>query len=167
MFFRTCSSRVEQFLYPATRRRNYQIDKVMEAFGNGGLLGRGAGEGNVKDVLPDAHADFVFAVVGEEFGLVVCLLMVGVFAFIVLRGLLRLMREHDPFVVLAGAGLIAGFGLQAFVNMFSTLQLMPTKGMTLPFISYGGSSAVAVGLGMGMLLSLTRAGAEPRGTAAG
>lgn len=150
--------RFDQFMYG--KGGNYQIEKVMEAFSNGGLLGRGAGEGSVKDSIPDVHADVVFAVVGEEFGLVVCLLLVGVFAFIVLRGLLRLMRERDPYVVLAGAGLIAGFGLQAMVNLFSTLGMMPTKGMTLPFISYGGSSAVAVGLGMGMLLSLTRARAR-------
>jgi len=147
--------RFDQFMYG--KGGNYQIEKVMDAFANGGLFGRGAGEGTVKDTIPDVHADVVFAVVGEEFGLIVCLLLVGVFAFIVLRGLLRLMREQDFFVVLAGGGLIAGFGLQAMVNLFSTLGMMPTKGMTLPFISYGGSSAVAVGLGMGMLLSLTRA----------
>jgi len=150
--------RFDQFMYG--KGGNYQIDKVMEAFSNGGLLGRGAGEGSVKDSIPDVHADVVFAVVGEEFGLIVCLLIIAVFAFIVLRGLLRLMREQDPFVVFAGTGLIAGFGLQAMVNFFSTLGMMPTKGMTLPFISYGGSSAVAVGLGMGMLLSLTRARAR-------
>jgi len=148
--------RVDQFLY-GKGGGNYQIDKVMEAFGNGGLSGRGAGEGSVKDSIPDVHSDVVFAVVGEEFGLIVCLLLVSVFAFIVLRGLLRLMREQDLFVVFAGAGLLAGFGLQTMVNLFSTLGMMPTKGMTLPLISYGGSSAVAVGLGMGMLLSLTRA----------
>jgi cell division protein FtsW len=153
--------RFDQFMYG--KGGNYQIDKVMEAFSNGGLLGRGAGEGSVKDSIPDVHADVVFAVVGEEFGLVVCLVLVGIFAFIVLRGLLRLMREQDPFVVLGGCGLIAGFGLQAMVNLFSTLGMMPTKGMTLPFISYGGSSAVAVGLGMGMLLSLTRARARDDG----
>jgi cell division protein FtsW len=151
--------RFDQFMY-GKGGANYQIDKVMEAFSNGGLFGKGAGEGSVKDSIPDVHADVVFAVVGEEFGLVVCLLLVGVFTFIVLRGLLRLMREQDMFVVLAGSGLIAGFGLQAMVNFFSTLGMMPTKGMTLPFISYGGSSAVAVGLGMGMLLSLTRARAR-------
>ena len=129
---------------------------ALEAFGNGGLLGRGPGEGRVKDVLPDAHADFVFAVAGEEFGMVVCLVIIGVFAFIVLRGLLKLLKEQDLFIVLACAGLVTSFGLQAFVNMASTLQLIPTKGMTLPFISYGGSSVVAVALGMGMLLALTR-----------
>ncbi|HEX3991039.1 MAG TPA: FtsW/RodA/SpoVE family cell cycle protein, partial [Acetobacteraceae bacterium] len=109
-------------------------------------------------------ADVVFAVVGEEFGLIVCLLLVSVFAFIVLRGLLRLMREQDLFVVFAGAGLLSGFGLQTMVNLFSTLGMMPTKGMTLPLISYGGSSAVAVGLGMGMLLSMTRARARDERT---
>jgi cell division protein FtsW len=151
--------RFDQFMY-GKGAGNYQIEKVMEAFSNGGLFGQGAGEGMVKDSIPDVHADVVFAVVGEEFGLIVCVLLVGVFAFIVLRGLLRLMREQDLFVVFAGTGLIAGFGLQAMVNFFSTLGMMPTKGMTLPFISYGGSSAIAVGLGMGMLLSLTRARAR-------
>jgi len=135
---------------------NYQIEKVMEAFANGGLFGRGAGEGVVKDKIPDVHADVVFAVVGEEFGLIVSLLIIAVFAFIVLRGLLRLMREQDLFTILACSGLLAGFGLQTMINLFSTLGMMPTKGMTLPLISYGGSSAVAVGLGMGMLLALTR-----------
>jgi cell division protein FtsW len=135
---------------------NYQVHRSLEAFGAGGLMGRGPGEGHVKDVLPDAHADFVFAVVGEEFGLIICLILVGIFAFIVLRGLLRLLAEGDVFVVLASSGLVASFGLQAFVNMASSLALIPTKGMTLPFVSYGGSSVVAVALGMGMLLALTR-----------
>ena len=135
---------------------NYQVTTALEAFGNGGLLGRGPGEGHVKDVLPDAHADFVFAVAGEEFGMLICVFILAVFAFIVLRGLLRLLREQDLFVVLSCTGLVTGFGLQAFVNMASTLRLIPTKGMTLPFVSYGGSSVVAVALGMGMLLALTR-----------
>jgi len=135
---------------------NYQVTTALEAFGNGGLLGRGPGEGHVKDILPDAHADFVYAVAGEEFGMVICVVILAVFAFIVLRGLLRLLREHDTFIVLSCTGLVTGFGLQAFVNMASTLKLIPTKGMTLPFISYGGSSALAVALGMGMLLALTR-----------
>ncbi len=135
---------------------NYQVITALEAFGNGGLLGRGPGEGRVKDILPDAHADFVFAVAGEEFGMLICVVILSIFAFIVLRGLLRLLREQDLFVVLACSGLVTGFGLQAFVNMASTLRLIPTKGMTLPFISYGGSSVIAVALGMGMLLALTR-----------
>jgi cell division protein FtsW len=135
---------------------HYQINTALEAFGNGGFAGRGAGEGRVKDILPDAHADFVYAVAGEEFGMVICVVILAVFAFVVMRGLLRLLREQDLFVVLSCTGLVTGFGLQAFVNMASTLGLIPTKGMTLPFISYGGSSVIAVALGMGMLLALTR-----------
>jgi cell division protein FtsW len=148
-------SRVMRFIHP-DQGDHYQVDTALQAFGNGGLLGRGPGEGRVKDLLPDAHADFVFAVAGEEFGLLVCLTIIGIFAFIVLRGLLRLVQENDEFAILAASGLVTGFGLQAFVNMASALHLIPTKGMTLPFISYGGSSALSVALGMGMLLSLTR-----------
>jgi cell division protein FtsW len=148
-------SRVTRFLEPGVGD-SYQVNTALEAFGNGGLLGRGAGEGRVKDILPDAHADFVFAVMGEEFGMLICLLVLSIFAFIVMRGLLRLLSEHDEFVILASSGLVASFGLQAFVNMASSLHLIPTKGMTLPFVSYGGSSVLAVALGMGMLLALTR-----------
>jgi cell division protein FtsW len=154
-FFPHVRSRVERFLHP-DQGDHYQVDTALQAFGNGGLLGRGPGEGRVKDLLPDAHADFVFAVAGEEFGLLVCLVILGIFAFVVLRGLLRLVQEADEFVILAASGLVTGFGLQAFVNMASALHLIPTKGMTLPFISYGGSSAISVALGMGMLLALTR-----------
>jgi cell division protein FtsW len=148
-------SRVQRFLHPDSGD-SYQVTTALEAFGNGGLLGRGPGEGRVKDVLPDAHADFVFAVAGEEFGMLVCVVILSLFAFIVLRGLLRLLKEQDLFIVLASTGLVTGFGLQAFVNMASSLHLIPTKGMTLPFISYGGSSVMAVAMGMGMLLALTR-----------
>lgn len=148
-------SRVDRFLDPAAGD-TFQITKSMEAFGHGGLWGRGPGEGRVKNLLPDAHADFVFAVAGEEFGFAVCLLILALFTFVVVRGLLRLLGETDLFVVLAATGLLAQFGLQAFVNMASTLHLIPTKGMTLPFVSYGGSSVLAIALGMGMLLALTR-----------
>ncbi len=154
-FFPHVRSRVTRFLDPATGD-SYQVNTALEAFGNGGLLGRGPGEGRVKDVLPDAHADFVFAVVGEEFGMVVCMVLLALFGFIVLRGLLRLLAEQDLFIVLASCGLVTSFGLQAFVNMGSALHLIPTKGMTLPFVSYGGSSVLAVALGIGMLLALTR-----------
>jgi cell division protein FtsW len=155
VFFPHVRSRVTRFLHPE-QGDHYQVDTALQAFGNGGLLGRGPGEGRVKDLLPDAHADFVYAVAGEEFGLIVCLLILSVFAFIVLRGLLRLVQENEEFNIVASAGLITGFGLQAFVNMASSLHLIPTKGMTLPFISYGGSSALSVALDMGMLLALTR-----------
>lgn len=148
-------SRVQRFLDPAVGD-HYQITTALEAFGNGGLFGRGPGEGRIKDILPDAHADFVYAVAGEEFGMLACVLIAALFAMVVLRGLLRLLNEPDPFIVLASSGLITGFGLQAFVNMASTLHLIPTKGMTLPFISYGGSSVLAVAIGIGMLLALTR-----------
>ena len=147
--------RVHEFLHPVGSN-TYQVMTALEAFGNGGLFGRGPGEGRVKDILPDAHADFVFAVAGEEFGMLVCLVIVGIFAFIVLRGLLRLLKEQDLFNLLACSGILVGFGLQAFVNMASSLELIPTKGMTLPFVSYGGSSVLAVALGIGMLLALTR-----------
>ena len=149
------ASRINRFLDPRSGD-TYQVNTALEAFGNGGMFGRGPGEGTVKSVLPDAHSDFVFAVAGEEFGLFACLLVVGLFSFIVLRGFARLLQEQNLFVLLAIAGLLAQFGLQAIVNMGSTLHLMPTKGMTLPFISYGGSSLLALSLGMGFLLALSR-----------
>ncbi|WP_229681181.1 FtsW/RodA/SpoVE family cell cycle protein [Neoroseomonas lacus] len=155
LLFPHVQSRVQRFLDPASGD-SYQVNVALEAFANGGLLGRGPGEGRVKNVLPDAHADFVFAVAGEEFGMVICLVILGLFAFIVVRGLARLLSETDLFVMLAGTGLLTQFGLQAFVNMASTLHLIPTKGMTLPFVSYGGSSVLAIAMGMGMLLALTR-----------
>jgi len=107
-------------------------------------------------VLPDAHSDFIFAVAGEEFGLVMTLLIVGLFLFVVLRGFVRAFKETDLFVQLAVSGLLVQFALQAIINMASTLNLMPTKGMTLPFISYGGSSMFALAIGLGMVLALTR-----------
>ncbi len=148
-------SRVERFIHPKLGD-HYQIDMALAAFSHGGLTGRGPGEGRVKDLLPDAHADFVFAVAGEEFGMILCMVIVLTFLFIVVRALLRQLAEDESFTPLAVTGLCAGFGLQAFVNMGSTLHLIPTKGMTLPFISYGGSSAMSVALTIGMLLALTR-----------
>ncbi len=155
LIFPHVQSRVHRFLDPSSGD-SFQVSVALEAFANGGLLGRGPGEGRVKNVLPDAHADFVFAVAGEEFGMVLCMVILAVFAFIVVRGLMRLLGETDLFVMLAGTGLLTQFGLQAFVNMASTLHLIPTKGMTLPFVSYGGSSVLAIAIGMGMLLALTR-----------
>ncbi|OAN46625.1 cell division protein FtsW [Paramagnetospirillum marisnigri] len=148
-------NRVAKFLDPAGNG-GYQVETAMKAFKNGGLFGKGPGEGRVKLSLPDAHTDFILAVGGEEFGVVLCLLVVALFAFIVLRGFSRVLKEDNLFVVLATAGLLVQFGLQAMVNMASTLRMMPPKGMTLPFISYGGSSMVALALGMGMVLALTR-----------
>ena len=148
-------SRVNRFLDPASGD-TYQINTAMEAFMNGGLFGRGPGEGTVKSGLPDAHSDFIFAVAAEEFGLVVCLVLVALYAFIVLRGFARALQETDLFSLLAVSGLCVQFGVQALVNMGSTLHLIPTKGMTLPFVSYGGSSLLAIALGMGFVLALGR-----------
>ncbi|WP_374441568.1 putative lipid II flippase FtsW [Stella sp.] len=157
------TSRINRFLDPAAGD-SYQIDRSIEAFANGGLFGRGPGEGTIKNWLPDAHADFVFAVAGEELGLIACLFIVLLFAVVVVRSVLRVTSEQSLFVILAAAGLATQLGLQAVVNMASSLHLMPTKGMTLPFISYGGSSMLALALGTGMLLALTRrrfGGIEP------
>lgn len=155
LLFPHVASRVDRFIDPDAGDR-YQVTTSLEAFENGGLFGRGPGEGTVKQSLPDAHADFILAVAGEEMGFVACLAIVGLFAFIVIRGFARLLQENDLFVLLAAAGLLAQFGLQALINMGSTLDIIPTKGMTLPFISYGGSSLIALAIGMGMLLALTR-----------
>ncbi|MEK9706958.1 MAG: putative peptidoglycan glycosyltransferase FtsW [Alphaproteobacteria bacterium] len=149
------TSRIDRFLDPKSGD-TYQIERSIEAFSSGGLFGRGPGEGQVKTVLPDAHADFVFAVAGEELGLILTLMIVALFAFIVLRGMARAMSEHNLFILLAVSGLLVQFGLQALINMSSSLQLIPTKGMTLPFISYGGSSLLGVAFGLGMTLALTR-----------
>ncbi|HTW50802.1 MAG TPA: putative peptidoglycan glycosyltransferase FtsW [Stellaceae bacterium] len=149
------TDRINRFLDPSAGD-SYQVRRSLEAFMAGGIWGKGPGEGTVKDFLPDAHADFVFAVAGEEFGLIACVMIVGIFAFIVLRGLSRLMEEQDQFILLAATGLLLQFGLQAVINLASELRLIPTKGMTLPFLSYGVSSMLALALGMGMLLALTR-----------
>ncbi len=133
-----------------------QAQTALSAFGNGGMFGLGPGEGQVKQYLPDARADFVFAVAGEEFGLFFCAFIILVFGAIVIRAMVRLLAEQNLFVLLAAGGLIIGFGLQAFVNMASALSLIPTKGMTLPFVSYGGSSVLAIAIQMGFLLALTR-----------
>ena len=149
------ASRIDRFLDPASGD-SFQVNRGLEAFMNGGLFGRGPGEGTVKEILPDAHADFIFAVAGEELGLVACLVIVALFAFVVLRGMSRMLQEGNLFIVLAVTGLLVQFGLQAIIHMASTLHLMPTKGMTLPLISYGGSSMWGIALCMGMALALTR-----------
>ena len=148
-------NRIDSFVDPEAGDR-YQIDRSLEAFRSGGLFGQGPGEGTVKHFLPDAHADFVFAVAGEEFGLLACAVIVLLFAFVVLRGFGQLLQQDNLFVLLAAGGLLAQFGLQALINMGSALHLIPTKGMTLPFLSYGGTSLLATAGGMGLLLALTR-----------
>ncbi len=153
--FSHVQARIDRFLDPAAGE-GYQVTRALEAFQSGGLFGRGPGEGRVKEVLPDAHADFIFAVAGEEFGLIACLVLVALFAFVVLRGFSRVLREDNLFILLAVAGLLVQFGLQVIINIASNLNMIPPKGMTLPFISYGGSSTMALALGMGMMLALTR-----------
>ena len=153
--FSHVQTRIDRFFDPAGTEA-YQVARSLEAFRNGGIFGRGPGEGRVKEILPDAHADFIFAVAGEEFGLIMTLLLVGLFFFLILRGFIRAFKETDLFVQLAVAGLLVQVGLQAIINMASTLNLMPTKGMTLPLISYGGSSILALAIGLGSVLALTR-----------
>jgi cell division protein FtsW len=147
--------RINTYLDPDAHE-NYQVKRSLEAFMNGGITGRGPGEGTVKQVLPDSHTDFIFAVVGEELGFIACMGVLLLFAFIVIRGFIRVSKETDLFSVYAASGILMQFGMQAVFNMGVTLHLFPTKGMTLPFISYGGSSMIAIAVAMGMMLALTR-----------
>src|ERR1700722_1105341 len=147
--------RIQRFLDPASGD-TFQITTAIDAFRHGGWFGRGPGEGTVKRYLPDAHADFVFAVAAEEFGIVLCLILLALFCFIVMRALTRAMKRDDPFARFATAGLAILFGAQSAINMAVNVSLIPAKGMTLPFISYGGSSIISLAYGMGMLLALTR-----------
>jgi len=149
------ASRIDRFLDPASGD-TYQADRSLDSFLHGGWFGRGPGEGTVKDVLPDSHTDFIFAVAAEEYGLIACLILLTLFAFIVLRGLSKASQEPDGFIRHAVAGLIMLFGLQTLINMAVNVGLLPAKGMTLPFISYGGSSLLAMALTMGFALGLTR-----------
>jgi cell division protein FtsW len=149
------ASRIDRFINPESGD-TYQMDKAMQAFESGGMLGKGPGEGAVKLHLPDAHTDYIFAVVGEEFGAIACVMLLILFAGLVVRGLAHLLEEENPFRLLAAAGLIMQFGLQTLINIGVNLALLPSKGMTLPFISYGGSSMMALAIGMGMVLALTR-----------
>ena len=149
------TQRINSFLDPDSSE-NYQVSKSLKAFEHGGLYGRGPGEGAIKQVLPDSHTDFIFAVAGEEFGAIICLIVIAIFALIVLRSFIKLLNEKDKFVQFAASGIIAQLGLQAIINMGVTLHLLPTKGMTLPFISYGGSSTLAIAIAVGMLLGFTR-----------
>ena len=147
--------RLSRFLSPETTD-THQIDRASEAIRAGGLVGRGVGEGVMKRSVPDLHTDFIYSVGAEEFGLVLSLAMIGLYAFIVVRGMRRAMKLTDAFEQTAAAGLFMLVGLQACINIAVNLNLIPTKGMTLPFISYGGSSMLAMGLTMGLALALTR-----------
>lgn len=149
------ASRIDRFINPDAGD-TFQVNTAMNAFMHGGVTGVGPGEGSVKFVLPDAHSDFIFAVAGEEFGLVACTVLILLFGFIVWRALQRALDESDHFIQLAASGLAVMFGLQAVINIAVSLSLMPAKGMTLPFVSYGGSSMLALAVTVGMLLALTR-----------
>jgi cell division protein FtsW len=148
-------ARISRFMDPSSGD-TYQVSNAIESFVRGSWFGRGPGEGTVKRILPDSHADFVFAVAAEEFGIVLCLALVALFAFVVIRALQHAFRDEDPFTRFASAGLAILFGTQSAINMAVNLHLVPAKGMTLPFISYGGSSMISLAYGMGMLLALTR-----------
>ena len=152
-------SRIEKFIDPASgvgASDTFQVDTAMESFISGGWLGKGPGEGTLKRILPDSHTDFIFAVTGEEFGVLFCIGIVTLFAFIVLRVLWLASKNEDPFCRFASAGLVMLFGLQSAINMAVNVHLMPAKGMTLPFISYGGSSLISLALGMGFLIAVPR-----------
>ncbi len=147
--------RIDKFFAP-TPGDNSQLDRAMKSFSEGGFLGRGPGEGTIKNALPDAHTDFIFAVVAEEYGVIACLVLLGLFAFIVMRALIAAAQEKDAMTRLSIQGLALLFGLQALINMGVNVGLLPAKGITLPFISSGGSSMLAVSITLGMLLALTR-----------
>lgn len=154
--------RIDRFLSPEVEK-GYQVEKSLETLHNAGWFGKGPGEGVVKFQLPDAHTDFILAVSAEEFGFVLTALLVGVFAFLVLRGFWMIRKENNYFCQIAVAGLLTQIAFQVIVNMGSTLNLLPTKGMTLPFISYGGSSLVSVGIAFGFILGLIHSRTLSRG----
>ncbi|GHF23142.1 cell division protein FtsW [Kordiimonas sediminis] len=149
------TNRIDRFINPESGD-TYQTDKALQAMENGGLLGQGPGSGTVKLNLPDAHTDYIYAVIGEEFGAIACVMLLILFAGIVVRGLAHLLKEEDPFKMLAASALIMQFGLQTLINVGVNLALLPSKGMTLPFVSYGGSSMLALAINVGMILALTR-----------
>ena len=155
MVFDHVKSRFDRFFNPE-KGDTYQIEQSLEAFRHGGIAGTGPGQGTIKLHLPDAHADFIFSVAGEELGFIFVVCLIGLYAFVILRGFNRIMDSGNLFVVLAVAGLLVQFALQAFIHMGSSMNILPTKGMTLPFISYGGSSLLAMSYSMGVVLSLTR-----------
>jgi cell division protein FtsW len=153
-FYSVAHIRIDGFLFD--HGDNYQTESALRTLTAGGLFGAGPGAGTHKFLLPEPHTDYIFSVIGEEFGIIACLAIAIIYLAIVVRVLIRLLHEEDAFVVLAAAGLVCQFGMQALINMAVNVQLAPSKGMTLPFISYGGSSMVALSIGMGLLLAFTR-----------
>lgn len=153
-FYDVATQRIDEFLFGTGD--NFQVENAMRTLTAGGLFGMGPGGGTRKFGLPEPHTDYIFSVVGEEFGLIACLAIALLYLGIVARVLIKLLDEESPFAILAAAGLVIEFGLQALINMMVNVQLAPSKGMTLPFISYGGSSMLALSIGMGLLLAFTR-----------
>lgn len=155
LFVPHVTKRIDKFIDPQSGD-NYQTQRALEAFREGGILGKGPGEGTVKMNLPDAHTDYIFAVLGEEFGALACMVVLLLIAGIVVRGYIHMRQEEDPFKLIALVGLVMQFAVQSSINIAVNLNLMPSKGMTLPFVSYGGSSMLALAAGMGVILALSR-----------
>ena len=145
-------NRIDSFLGNAD---TYQIDLSLKAFKSGGIFGKGPGQGDLKEKIPDANTDFIFAVAGEELGLIFCLIILIIILSIVIKTLLKVLKINNPYKIIAISGLTCSFGLQSLINILSSLGMIPTKGMTLPFVSYGGSSMLATSILFGFLLSLT------------
>ena len=159
MFYPVATMRINAFLHVGDASKqvdDYQMVSALKTLTHGGLIGRGPGAGTMKFSLPEPHTDYIFSVIGEEFGLVACVAIALIFLAIVVRTFMKLLREEDEFLMLASAGLVTQFGLQALINMLVNVHLAPSKGMTLPFISYGGSSMIALSIGFGLLLAFTR-----------
>jgi cell division protein FtsW len=154
LFYPVATSRINNFIYG--EGDTYQVDKAYATVTNGGIFGAGPGSGTAKFHLPEAHTDYIYSVIGEEFGLIACLAVAAIFLAIVVRVFLKLLDEEDHFTMLSAAGLTTQIGVQALINMAVNLQLAPSKGMTLPLISYGGSSMIALAIGLGLLLAFTR-----------
>ena len=156
-FYDVATNRIDAFLFGGSGDNdNYQVESALRTLTAGGLFGAGPGAGTRKFTLPEPHTDYIFSVIGEEFGIVACLAVAILYLVIVGRVLIKLLNEENRFIVLAAAGLVGQFGLQALINMAVNVNIAPSKGMTLPFISYGGSSMIALSIGMGLLLAFTR-----------
>jgi cell division protein FtsW len=159
VFYSVARTRIDGFLKIGEAGKavdSYQVESAYNTLTNGGFAGTGPGAGTMKFRLPEPHTDYIFSVIGEEFGLIACLAIALIFLAIVMRVFLKLLHEEDEFLFFASAGLVTQFGLQALINMMVNVHLAPSKGMTLPFISYGGSSMIALSLGFGLLLAFTR-----------
>ena len=154
LFYPVATQRIDGFLF--SQGDTYQVESALRTLTHGGLFGVGPGAGTAKFSLPEPHTDYIFSVIGEEFGIIACLAIAILYMTIVVRVLVRLLNEEDKFLVLATAGLVTQFGLQALINMAVNVHIAPSKGMTLPFISYGGSSMIALAIGFGLLLAFSR-----------